>query len=517
MNDNLFAALQHAMLAEADKPALLLDDGVSISFSELLRRTEQVGLALQAQGLEPGSRVLVQVDKSIANVALYLATLQLGAVYVPINTAYTLEEVRYFVGDAQPALLVVDDASSFTELELAHDTGCAVLCVLGRYTEDAGTAAAPNSLVAAAETLTGSVPIAARSAADTAAILYTSGTTGRSKGAMLSHHNLLSNAQTLLTLWGWRSDDVLLHALPIFHVHGLFVALHCAFLGGTSTIFRTGFKADDLCRWLPRATVMMGVPTFYTRLLAEPGFEAEQARNMRLFISGSAPLTEQTFAAFEARTGHRILERYGMSETLMNTSNPLDGERVPGSVGYPLPGVELRVVDADGATIADGSVGEIEVRGSNVFAGYWHMPEKTAAEFRQDGFFRTGDLATQAEDGRVAIVGRGKDLVISGGYNIYPKEIERLLDEMPGVNESAVIGVPHADFGEAVVAVLVPEAEQPAPDLAAVSAFLKDRIARYKQPKQVVVVAELPRNAMGKVQKNQLRDVYGQVLTTSAS
>ena len=347
---------------------------------------------------------------------------------------------------------------------------------------------------------------------DAAAIVYTSGTTGRPKGAVLSHANLASNAATLCACWGWRDDDVLLHALPIFHVHGLFVALHCAFLTGTPTIFLPRFDANALLRELPRSTVLMGVPTFYTRLLSESSFNAAACRNMRLFISGSAPLAEQTFAAFEQRTGQRILERYGMSETLMNTSNPLgpaDGERLAGSVGFALPGIAVRIADADGRALPAGQVGGIEVRGPNVFKGYWRMPDKTREEFRADGFFITGDLGSMDEAGRVRIVGRAKDLVISGGYNVYPKEVETLLDAMPGVRESAVIGVPHADFGEAVVAVLVADETV---HIGRVDAFLKDKLARYKQPKRVIHVQELPRNAMGKVQKNALRETYGDVL-----
>jgi len=299
---------------------------------------------------------------------------------------------------------------------------------------------------------------------------------------------------------------VLLHALPVFHVHGLFVAMHCALLSGTPMIFLPQFEVDAVMAALPRATVMMGVPTFYTRLLEREDFDRETCAGMRLFISGSAPLTEQTFAAWEARTGHRILERYGMSETMMNTSNPLHGERVPGTVGYPLPGVEVRIATPDGDILTPGEVGVIEVRGANVFAGYWRMPEKTAEEFREDGFFITGDLGRMDADGRVSIVGRAKDLVISGGYNVYPKEVERLIDEMPEVVESAVIGVPHPDFGEGVVAVVVPVGDDVTE--AQVRGVLEGRLARFKHPKVVVNLPELPRNAMGKVQKNALRDRF---------
>jgi malonyl-CoA/methylmalonyl-CoA synthetase len=341
---------------------------------------------------------------------------------------------------------------------------------------------------------------------DVAAIVYTSGTTGRSKGAMLTQQNLLSNALTLLDCWGWQDDDVLLHALPIFHVHGLFVALHCAFLSGTPVLFLPGFNADAVLESLPDATVMMGVPTFYTRLLENPQFDAAVCGNMRLFISGSAPLTEQTFRAWEERTGLKILERYGMSETIMITSNPLIGDRLAGTVGFALDGVETRIADPNGQALAPEEVGIIEVRGPNVFKGYWQMPQKTAEEFRADGFFITGDMGRMDEQGRISIVGRAKDLVISGGYNVYPKEVEKLIDEIPGVVECAVIGVPHPDFGEGVVAVVVPESDDVSET--DVAAALEGNLARFKQPKRVINVAELPRNTMGKVQKNELRARY---------
>jgi malonyl-CoA/methylmalonyl-CoA synthetase len=348
------------------------------------------------------------------------------------------------------------------------------------------------------------VPVAERTEDDLAAILYTSGTTGRSKGAMLTHGNLATSSVVLVDYWGWREDDVLLHALPIFHVHGLFIALHCAMLKATPMIFLPGFDATTVLEALPRATVMMGVPTFYTRLLGQDALNPECCAHMRLFISGSAPLTSQTFEAFEARTGHRILERYGMSETMMNLSNPLDGERIAGTVGFPLPGVQVRIASEDGAPVPPGEVGVIEVKGPNVFKGYWQMPEKTAEEFRPDGFFITGDQAVMDDSGRISIVGREKDMIISGGYNVYPKEIEVLIDRMPEVVESAVIGVPHPDFGEGVVAVVVPAVDEVS--LAETDAALAGKLARFKQPKRVINVAELPRNAMGKVQKNQLRD-----------
>ena len=485
---NLFALISAEAARLQDRPFLLTPGGgCTWTYADLLARVDVMAAALAARGVRADERVLVQVDKSPDNVALYLAVLKLGAVYVPINTGYTEQEVAYFLADAEPRVFVArtDHAPprSGTEiLTLTTDGGGSLL---------SGPAETP---------VVETVP---RKPQDLAAILYTSGTTGRSKGAMLTHANLASNAQTLIDYWGWQDDDVLLHALPIFHVHGLFVALHCVLLTGTAMVFLPSFDAQTVAKELTRATVLMGVPTFYTRLLALEGFGRPDVTAVRLFISGSAPLTTQTFEAFEARTGQRILERYGMSETLMNTSNPLNGERVAGTVGFALPGVAVRICDDEGRELPAGETGGIEVRGPNVFAGYWRMPEKTAQEFRPDGFFVTGDLGFRDADGRVTIVGRAKDLVISGGYNVYPKEVETVLDELPGVTESAVIGVPHPDFGEAVVAVVVPTG--PAVEEAAVTAALAERLARFKQPKRVMNVDTLPRNAMGKVQKNELR------------
>ena len=486
---NLYERLESVFRDAAGAPALLCPDGERWSYAELLDATERMAGALAGLGLGVGSRVLAQVEKTPQAVALYLSCLKIGAVYAPVNTAYTASELAHFLADLQPALFVADPASAVA------DSGVPVA------TLDARGGGSLPVLAAQSEAR----PRTARRAADDiAAIIYTSGTTGRPKGAMLAHGNLSSNADALLACWGWRSDDVLLHALPLFHVHGLFVALHCALLSGTPTIFLPKFAALAVLRALPDATVMMGVPTFYTRLLAEQAFDAPLCRGMRLFISGSAPLGEQTFLAFEERTGFRILERYGMSETLMNTSNPLVGERVAGTVGFALPGVEVRVVDDSGKPVPIGAVGGIQVRGANVCKGYWRRPT-TRDEFRSDGFFATGDLGVLDGEGRLAIVGRAKDVVISGGYNVYPKEVEAALDEMPEVVEAAVIGVPHADFGEAVVAVVVAEK---ALSQSSVDAFLSGRLARYKQPKRVVTVAELPRNALGKVRKNALRNSY---------
>ncbi len=499
---NFYADIVHSMRGNADKVAFQTVDQ-TLTYAELELLVNQAAGVLQTLAIGPGERVLAQVGKSVECVALYLACLQRGVVYVPINTAYTEPEVAYFLDDSEPALFVcqLGDEDKFRQLDVP-------LMSLGL--------AADGSLAEQMRQVTPCTEIAAVESQDMAAILYTSGTTGRSKGAMLSHGNLSSNAHTMLTYWGWENDDVLLHALPIFHVHGLFVALHCSLLGGSTNLFLPSFTVESVIQQLPQATVMMGVPTFYSRLLSAPEFTQALCAHVRLFISGSAPLTEQTFNEFEQRTGMRILERYGMSETLMLISNPLDGERQAGTVGYGLPAVEVRIADAEGNELSRNEVGVIEVRGPNVFAGYWRMPEKTATEFRADGYFITGDMGIMSTDGRVSIVGREKDLVISGGYNVYPKEVERLLDEMPEVVESAVIGVPHADFGEAVVAVLVvaPDSNKSeAQHLESVKAYLGEQLAKYKQPKAVYTLPELPRNAMGKVQKNQLREEYKQTFS----
>ena len=490
---NIFVRFEEAFRDAGDAPALICPDREDWTYARLLAEVDRATTAFAARDIVAGDRVLVQVDKTPEAVALYLACLKAGAVYVPINTAYTRREVAYFIADCRPALFVAGGGGFAADVPVAVLDGQGG----GSLWTGTGAASAPSACVE-------------RGGDDLAAIIYTSGTTGRSKGAMLTHANLLSNARTLYAAWGWRDDDVLLHALPMFHVHGLFVALHCAFLDATPVVFLPRFDTAAMLRELPRCTVLMGVPTFYTRLLNEAAFDASACANMRLFISGSAPLTEHTFAAFEERTGFRILERYGMTETLMNTSNPLQGERLAGTVGFPLPGVALRIADGAGKEVVVGEVGGIEVRGPNVFAGYWNMPSRTAGEFRDGGFFVTGDLGVMDAQGRVSIVGRAKDLVISGGYNVYPKEIETLIDAMPEVVESAVIGVPHADFGEAVVAVVVPRAGRV--DLARLDAFLAGKLARYKQPKRVVCVDELPRNAMGKVQKNVLREAYTAIL-----
>ena len=489
--------------AAGDRECLRMTGRASWSYRDLLGRVEQMAAVLIRCGIEPGERVMAQVDKSPESVALYLATLQVGGIYVPLNVAYTGAEVGYFISDAQPRLFVgrpgmenlPGDAPS------GDDEGSTHFLTLG--TDGDGTLA---GAMRSAEPFDGLV---ARDAGDTAALVYTSGTTGRAKGAMLTHANLASNAHALRTCWGWRDDDVLLHALPLFHIHGLFIALHCALLGGTPVILLPRFDAGEVMSRLPEATVMMGVPTFYTRLLNQPEFNVRHCANVRMFVSGSAPLAEQTFRAWEERTGQRILERYGMSETIITTSNPLDGARLAGTVGFALPGIDIRIADVAGREIPRGEVGTIEVRGESVFKGYWKMPEKTAEAFRPDGFFITGDLGTMDAEGRVAIVGRGRDLIISGGYNVYPREVETAIDAVDGVVESAVIGVPHPDFGEGVVAVLVP-AGAPVERFQLQEA-LEHRLARYKQPKRVVNVTQLPRNAMGKVQKNHLREEYAEL------
>ena len=482
---NIYSRFETAFRRVGDAAALICPDGEDWTYARLIAEVDAAAAALAAWGVGVDDRVLAQVEKTPEAVALYLACVKSGAVYVPVNPAYTEPEVAYFIADCRPALFVAGGP-------LDADVPVAVL-------DGAGGGSFRRRPAGA------SLPTADRADDDLAAIIYTSGTTGRSKGAMLTHANLISNAEVLSAAWGWRADDVLLHALPIFHVHGLFVALHCAFLNATPVILLPRFDVSAVLRELPCATVLMGVPTFYTRLLDDASFDADSCANGRLFISGSAPLTEQTFAAFEQRTGFQMLERYGMSETLMNTSNPLEGERVAGTVGFALPGVAVRVADDDARELPPGEVGNIELKGPNVFKGYWRQPEQTAAAFRDDGFFVTGDLGAMDGEGRLTLVGRSKDLVISGGYNVYPKEVEALLDEMPEVAESAVIGVPHPDFGEAVVAVVV------APgcvDQADVDAYLKGKLARYKQPKRVVRLDEVPRNAMGKVQKNILRATF---------
>jgi malonyl-CoA/methylmalonyl-CoA synthetase len=499
MTENLYQKVRASAPADPETPLLETPDGHRYAWGDLDRLTGQIANALRAHGLEPGDRVAVQVGKSPKVVFLYLACLRAGAVYLPLNTGYTLAELDYFFGDAEPAVIVCDPARAAEVANLRSTAGARVLTLdaegRGSLVDAAGRAPAPFKTVA-------------RGTDDLAAILYTSGTTGRAKGAMLSHGNLASNALALREAWGFSADDVLLHMLPIYHTHGLFVAINTTLLAGARMIWLPRFEPGAVLAALPRATVTMGVPTYYVRLLAHPDFTAAVTANMRLFTSGSAPLLEETFHAFEARTGQRILERYGMTETGMNTSNPLHGERRAGTVGPALPGVEVRVADEAGKVLGTGETGVLEVRGPNVFSGYWRLPEKTKEEFRDDGFFITGDIARIAADGCVTIVGRAKDLIISGGLNVYPKEVEGVIDALEGVEESAVIGVPHPDFGEGVLAVVKRCSGAAAPDAGSIIAAARSQLAAFKTPKQVVFVDELPRNSMGKVQKNLLRDAY---------
>jgi len=486
-----------APLAASDAPLLRFADGGAVSGAEFLAMAHRAAAALRACGVTPGDRVAAQVEKSPEALALYAGCVIAGAVFLPLNPGYTPAEVGYFLVDAAPRLLVADPRALDGLAEVAQG--------LRVETLDAAGAGGFRRLC---EAQPDHGPVAARDEDDLAALLYTSGTTGRAKGAMLSQRNLLSNAETLAAAWRFSPDDVLLHALPIFHTHGLFVATHTVLASGASMLFLPGFDRDAILRLLPQATVLMGVPTFYTRLLDDARFDRALVAHMRLFVSGSAPLQAETHRAFEARTGHRILERYGMTETNMNTSNPYAGERRAGTVGPPLPGVEIAIVDPEhGTALASGETGMVLVRGPNVCRGYWNQPEKTREALRADGFFVTGDLGHLDPDGYLVLVGRQSDLIISGGFNVYPKEVEQVLDEVPGVRESAVIGVPHPDFGEAVLAVLVAE---PAVDIAAteaaIAAALGRSLARYKQPKALLWLPALPRNAMGKVQKALLRE-----------
>ncbi|WP_127562802.1 malonate--CoA ligase [Nioella ostreopsis] len=492
--------LRRASAGKEDRTFLThASDGRVVSYGAFFHDAERMASALRHMGVKPGDRVAVQAPKTQEMLELYVGCVLAGAVFLPLNTAYTAAELRYFLGDATPALFVCDPEKLEALTPVARDCGVAQLRTIaadGSGTlRDARDAEAP-----------GFDPVP-RGPLDLAAILYTSGTTGRSKGAMLTHRALASNSETLRDYWRFTDQDVLIHALPIFHTHGLFVATNVTLMAGGACIFLPGFNAGAIMAAMPEATALMGVPTFYTRLLQQEGL-AEAAKGMRLFVSGSAPLLAEIHDRWRAVTGHAILERYGMTETNMNTSNPYDGDRRAGTVGFPLPGVELKICDPEtGEALPQGEIGVLEVRGDNVFAGYWQMPEKTAEELRDDGFFITGDLGRIDEDGYVHIVGRAKDLIISGGFNVYPKEIEEKIDDLPGVLESAVIGVPHPDFGEAVVAVVVPEADAALSEAGLIAAIAGD-LAKFKQPKRVIVLAELPRNTMGKVQKAALREEY---------
>ncbi|MDT3737503.1 MAG: malonyl-CoA synthase [Denitratisoma sp.] len=497
---NLYGLLASRFPAEGGAPCLILPDGRRLSYAELESQSARYGALLVEAGLKPGDRVAAQVEKSAEALLLYLGCLRAGCVFLPLNPAYTRSEVAYFLDDARPGLFVcaperLEEAQELAwacRLPLVHDLG----------------ARGEGSLAAAAAQMPAHFATVERADNDLAAIVYTSGTTGRSKGAMLTHRNLAANARVLHEYWGFRPGDVLLHMLPTFHVHGLFVATHCALLNGSPMLFEPKFDAARALRLMQAATVFMGVPTYYVRLLQERGLTREAVSHMRLFISGSAPLLPETFNEFRERTGRTLLERYGMTEGGMFTSNPLEGERRGGTVGFPLPGTEVRVVDDADQPLPAGEIGHIQVRGENVFAGYWQMPEKTQVEFTPDGYFRTGDLGRFDADGYLAIIGRSKDLIITGGLNVYPKEIEEAIDALPGVAESAVIGLPHPDFGEAVTAVVVRGRDGAGLAAEGIIAELKGRIAGFKVPKAVFFVDDLPRNAMGKVQKSLLRQRF---------
>ncbi|SCX68706.1 malonyl-CoA/methylmalonyl-CoA synthetase [Variovorax sp. EL159] len=498
-NANLFAALRAAFPADLDGIAVETDNGLFYSWRDIERASAMIANLLDALKLEKGARIAVQVEKSVEAMLLYLATLRAGHVFLPLNTAYQSAEIEYFIGNAEPAVVVCTSRNAAWVGPIATAAGTKHVFTL----DDDRT----GTLLEVAAQCSDRHEVAQRKPDDMAAILYTSGTTGRSKGAMLTHRNLLSNAEVLKDYWGWTEGDVLIHALPIFHVHGLFVALHGALLNGSKMLWFSKFDPKRIVQKLPEATVFMGVPTLYVRLLAEAGLTREAVRNMRLFIAGSAPLLIETFDEWRERTGHTILERYGMSETAMLTSNPYNpaqGERRGGTVGFALPGVQLRVRDDSGRDCTTDEIGNIEVSGPNVFAGYWRMPEKTKEEFTADGFFKTGDVGKIDGRGYITIVGRSKDLIISGGYNVYPAEIEGYINEMAGVAESAVFGVPHPDFGEVGVAIVIAKAGA-ALDAEAIVADLKAKLANFKIPKRCFVVPELPRNTMGKVQKALLR------------
>ncbi|MEN3367669.1 MAG: malonyl-CoA/methylmalonyl-CoA synthetase [Burkholderiales bacterium] len=499
MNANLYALFESRFPEDKTACAIETHDGLFYTWGDLERATAKMANLLASLKLPKDSRIAVQVEKSPEALVLYLATIRAGYIYLPLNTAYRAAEIEYFIENAKPAVVVCSPKNFGWVSQVAFKTGTRHVFTLGENRD--------GSLLERSIPQRDTFETVQREADDLAAILYTSGTTGRSKGAMLTHENLASNARVLHEYWNWQAGDVLLHALPLFHVHGLFVASHGALLNGSKMIFLPKFDAAEVMKHMPRATVFMGVPTYYVRLVAEPSFDRAACANMRLFVSGSAPLLLDTFNEFVQRTGHTILERYGMSETTMLVSNPYEGERIGGTVGMPLPGVSVRVVNGDGAPCGVDEIGDIQVQGPNVFKGYWRMPEKTAEEFTPDGYFKTGDVGRFDARGYLSIVGRSKDLIISGGYNVYPKEIESFIDELDGVVESAVIGVPHPDFGEAVSAVVVVKPEAAITE-ADVIGTLKTKIANFKVPKRVFFVQDLPRNTMGKVQKNVLRDLF---------
>ena len=503
MNANLYTLFQSRFPQDQDDCWLETEDACYYSWRDLERGTAKIANLFASLDLPPGSRIAAQVEKSPEALMLYLAVVRAGFVYLPLNTAYRSAEMAYFIDNAMPAVVVCSPHNFGWVSQLAFKSGTHHVFTLGEPHQGKNS----GSLLSRALHQPDRFETAQKNPDDLAAILYTSGTTGRSKGAMLTHGNLAANIRVLHQYWQWCKGDVLLHALPLFHIHGLFVAAHGALMNGSKMIFLSKFDSSNVIRHLPRSSVFMGVPTYYVRLLADAEFGRTACTNIRLFISGSAPLLNETFHAFAEKTGHTILERYGMSETAMLTSNPVDGQRKAGTVGLPLPGVSVRVMNAEGTVCATEEIGDIQVQGPNVFSGYWKMPEKTAEEFTADGFFKTGDVGYFDSDGYLSIVGRSKDLIISGGYNVYPKEIESVIDEITGVQESAVIGVPHADFGEAVTAIIVRHKHGTLTE-EQVIATLKAQIANYKIPKRVFFVDELPRNTMGKVQKNRLREQF---------
>ena len=506
MADTLVTALARQCAERSEAPFLIHPDGQTLAYADIAPATARLANLFRSLGVRPGDRLAIQAEKSVEALFVYLAALRMGAIFLPLNPAYTAAEVGYFLKDAEPALLLCDPANEEAMRALCREAGIANLLTLDAEGE--------GSLAAAVSDQPEHFDDVRCSSDDLAAILYTSGTTGRSKGAMLTHGNLFSNAETLRDYWRFVRADRLLHALPIYHAHGLFVAINVTLVTGSSMIWLPRLDTRELVRLMPQASVLMGVPTYYTRLLAEPAFTREVAAGMRLFISGSAPLSAETHKEFQARTGHAILERYGMTETVMITSNPYDGARVPGSVGCSLPGVSVRIANLETGKVLHDEVGVIEVKGPNVFKGYWRMPERTAEEFRADGHFITGDLGRIDERGYVHIVGRAKDLIISGGLNVYPAEVEAVLDAIPGVAESAVIGIAHPDFGEGVVAVI--QSRDQDLDETKVIASTAEKLARFKQPKRVLFVPELPRNSMGKVQKKLLREQYSDLFAPVA-
>jgi malonyl-CoA/methylmalonyl-CoA synthetase len=508
MTNHLFEAIRRAAKGHEGCPFLEAAAGSTFTYSGMLALSESYAAALAALGVKPGDRIAAQIEKSPEAIMLYLGALRAGAIFLPLNPAYTDAELTYFLADAEPKILVCDPHRYDSLAGAAAKAGAGAVETLG--------ADGDGSLPARAKAWVENFEDVARAPEDLAAILYTSGTTGRSKGAMLTHNNLLSNAEALAVFWRFSPEDTLLHALPLYHTHGLFVAVNTVLLSAAKIILTQKFDPDQIIELMGRASVMMGVPTFYTRLLRHGALSRETAAHMRLFISGSAPLLEETHRAWQERTGHKILERYGMTETIMISSNPYEGERRAGTVDFPLPGVSLRIADSEsGAVLEQGETGVIEVKGPNVFVGYWRSPEKTAQEFRGDGFFITGDLGRIDSDGYLHIIGRATDLIISGGLNVYPSEVEAAIDALPGVIESAVIGLPHEDFGEAVAAIVVP-APGAALDESSVKKSLAKNLAKFKLPKRVIFVEELPRNAMGKVQKNLLRERFGDLFGARA-